>query len=266
MITDSHCHLASHRYADQDVSSLIDRAKSAGVHRMVTLATSLGDVSDNLEIANHECVSAAIGIHPCDVHHAPEDAIEKLSEYVNDSRVCAIGETGLDYFHPAPDGWTDSDFRSRQRDSLNQHFELAARSGLNVVIHTRDREGSQSFQDALYIYRKYSANVRAVFHCFISSWDLAEQVIAEGGIVSFGGVATFKKSDLVKDTVAKCPAGSFMLETDSPYLAPEPMRGKQNEPAFTSYVAEVISAVRGESLAALAEHTEQTANAFFRWK
>lgn len=266
MITDSHCHLASHRYADQDVGSLIARANAAGVHRMVTLATSLDDVPKNLQIANHACVSAAIGIHPCDVHHAPDDVIDKLTEHAGDPRVCAIGETGLDYYHPAPDGWTEADFRSRQRDLLDQHFELAARSGLNVVIHTRDREGSESFEDSLYIYRKYSNRVRAVFHCFISSWDLAERVISEGGLVSFGGVATFKKSDLVKDTVARCPAGCFMLETDSPYLAPEPMRGKQNEPAYTSYIAEAIATLRKETLAELAAHTEQAANDFFRWK
>jgi TatD DNase family protein len=108
--------------------------------------------------------------------------------------------------------------------------------------------------------------VRAVFHCFISSWDLAEQVIAEGGLLSFGGVATFKKSDLVKDTVARCPAGCFMLETDSPYLAPAPMRGKQNEPAFTQHIAQAIASLRGETLAELAAHTEQTADNFFRWK
>lgn len=266
MITDSHCHLASHRFADQDISSVIARAKSAGVHRMVTLATSLGDISQNLEIAKTVGISAAIGIHPCDVHHAPDDVMEKLSAYVSDPRVCAIGETGLDYYHPAPDGWSESDFRARQRDLLDQHFQLAASSGLNVVIHTRDREGSQSFEDSLYIYRKYSDRVRAVFHCFISSWDLAEQVIAEGGLVSFGGVTTFKNSDLVKATVSRCPAECFMLETDSPYLAPEPMRGKQNEPAYTSHIAEFIAKLRGESLAELAAHTERATDRFFRWK
>jgi len=265
MMTDSHCHLASHRFADQDTDALIARAVSAGVRRMVTLSTSLEDIPRNLEIANHPAVSAAIGIHPCDVHHATDDAIEKIAAYASDPRVCAIGETGLDYFHPAPDGWSDTDFRERQRDFLNQHFELAVKSGLNVVIHTRDLDGSQSFHDALYIYRNYSDRVRAVFHCFISSWDLAQQVIAEGGLVSFGGVTTFKKSDLVKDTVARCPVGSFMLETDSPYLAPEPMRGKQNEPAFTRHIAECIAQVRGESLEQLAANTERTADAFFRW-
>jgi TatD DNase family protein len=266
MITDTHCHLASHRYADQDLAEIIARAKAAGVKRMVTLATSLGDVSKNLEIANHPGISAAIGIHPCDVHHAPVDVMEKLSEFVRDPRVCAIGETGLDYYHPAPDGWNEEDFRAIQRDLLEKHFELAARAGLNIVIHTRDLEGSQSFEDSLYIYRKYSDRVRAVFHCFISSWEQAEQVIAEGGLLSFGGVATFKKSDLVKATVSRCPVGYFMLETDAPYLAPEPVRGKQNEPAFTSHIAEFIAKLRGESLVELASHTEQAADHFFRWK
>lgn len=266
MITDSHCHLASHRYSHEDLEQLIFRARSAGVTRMVTLSTSLGDVGRNLEIASHDGIAAAIGIHPCDVHHAPDDAISKLSAFVTDERVGAIGETGLDYYHPAPEGWSETDFRRRQLDFLDQHFGLAAAAGLNVVIHTRDREGSQSFDDALDIYRGYSGQVRAVFHCFISSWELAEKVLKEGGLVSFGGVATFKKSDLVKDTVARCPAGSFMLETDSPYLAPEPMRGKQNEPAYTRYIADAIASIRGETLVGLAEHTEGTASAFFRWK
>lgn len=266
MITDSHCHLASHRYSKEDIEQLIFRARSAGVTRMVTLSTSLGDIGKNLEIANHEGIVAAIGIHPCDVHHAPDDAFSKLAGHVDDQRVGVVGETGLDYYHPAPEGWSEMDFRKRQLDFLDQHFELAAAADLNIVIHTRDREGSQSFDDALDIYKRYSGQIRAVFHCFISSWELAQKVVKEGGLVSFGGVATFKKSDLVKETIARCPAGSFMLETDSPYLAPEPMRGKQNEPAYTRYIAEAIALIRGETLADLAEHTELTANAFFRWK
>lgn len=245
---------------------MILRARSAGVKRMVTLSTSLEDVSRNLEIAKHAGICATVGIHPCDVHRAPDDAVSRLSAFVEDERVCAIGETGLDYYHPAPEGWSEEDFRKRQLGFLKQHFELAANAGLNVVIHTRDREGSKSFDDALAIYRNYSDRVRAVFHCFISSWDHASQVIAEGGLVSFGGVATFKKSDLVKDTVSRCPAGTFMLETDSPYLAPEPMRGKQNEPAYTRYIAEAVAMLRGESLVALAEHTEGAASGFFRWE
>lgn len=266
MITDSHCHLASARFAEDERAEIIRRAVDAGVSRMITLATCLEDVPLNLKLAEHPRVMAAIGIHPCDVHHAPDDAVERLSAFAGDPRVCAIGETGLDYYHPAPDGWEETDFRNRQRDFLRQHFELAASSGLNIVIHTRDRVGRGSFGDALGIYAGFSDRVRAVFHCFVSEWDLAEKVIGLGGLVSFGGVATFKNADLVKEAVKRCPPGSFMLETDSPYLAPEPMRGKRNEPAFAMRVAEAVAALRGEALEQLGAHTEAAADKFFRWR
>jgi TatD DNase family protein len=264
MITDSHCHLASHRFTDEERGEIIGRALKAGVHRMVTLSTCLEDVGKNLELANHPNVMATVGIHPCDVHSAPDDAVERLAEHAADVRVCAIGETGLDYFHPAPEGWDVEDYRRRQRDFLERHFELAASAGLNVVIHTRDKEGRASFEDALAIYKRHSDRVRAVFHCFISEWELAEGVIAEGGLVSFGGVATFRNAPLVKEAVKRAPAGCFMLETDSPYLAPEPLRGKRNEPAFAMHVAEAIAALRGESMEELAEHTERAVRKFFQ--
>lgn len=266
MITDSHCHLASARFGDDERPEIIQRAVDAGVSRMVTLATSLQDVPHNLKLAEHPCVMAAIGIHPCDVHNAPDDAVARLAAFAADPRVCAIGETGLDYFHPAPDGWRETDFRNRQREFLRQHFELAAASGLNIVIHTRDRDGSASFEDALGIYSGYSDRVRAVFHCFVSAWELAEKVIGLGGLVSFGGVATFRNANLVKDALRRCPAGSFMLETDSPYLAPEPLRGKRNEPAYTLIVAQAVAALRGETLEQLAAHTGAAAEMFFRWR
>ena len=265
MITDTHCHLASARFADDERAEIIRRALEAGVGRMVTLATCLDDVPANLRLAEHPRVMAAIGIHPCDVHNAPDDAVEHLAALAGDPRVCAIGETGLDYFHPAPEGWSETDYRKRQSDFLIRHFELAASSRLNIVIHTRDREGRESFEDALGIYAGFADRVRAVFHCFVSEWDLAEKVIALGGLVSFGGVATFRNADLVKEAVKRCPPGSFLLETDSPYLAPEPLRGKRNEPAFAMRVAEAVAALRGEALEQLAAHTEAAADKFFRW-
>lgn len=266
MITDSHCHLASARFSDEERGDIILRAVDAGVHRMVTLSTCLEDVGKNLALANDPRVMATVGIHPCDVHNAPDDAVEQLAAYASDPRVCAIGETGLDYFHPAPDGWDEEKYRERQRDFLRMHFELAATAGLNVVIHTRDKEGRGSFEDAFAIYKSYSDRVRAVFHCFISEWELAEKVIAEGGLVSFGGVATFKNAALVQEAVKRAPVGSFMLETDSPYLAPEPLRGKRNEPAFVMHVAEIVAGLRGETLEDLAAHTGGAAQKFFRWR
>lgn len=264
MIIDTHCHLASSRFSDAERADVIRRAVEAGVGKMVTLSTCLEDVGKNLELANDPRVMATIGIHPCDVHNAPDDAMERIAIHAADARVCAIGETGLDYFHPAPEGWDEKCFRERQQDFLREHFELAAAAGLNVVIHTRDSEGRASFEDAFAIYKGYSSRLKAVFHCFIAEWELAERVIAEGGLVSFGGVATFRSAAQVREVVVKCPPGSFMLETDSPYLAPEPMRGKRNEPAFIEHVADVIAALRGETVEHLSAHTGEAAEKFFR--
>jgi TatD DNase family protein len=267
VLLDSHAHLASHRFTAEEIPDLIARAGESGVDRIVTLATSLDDLEANLQLAGqHSNVHACIGIHPCEVHEAPDEAVSKLAEVVADPRVCAIGETGLDYFHPAPEGWDEKRFRERQQSFLRQHFELAAKAGLNVVIHTRDQSGWASFEDALSIYDDFRESVRAVFHCFIGPWENAERVIARGGLVSFGGVSTFKTAHDVRATLASCPAGSFMLETDSPYLAPEPHRGKRNEPAFTRFTAERIATLRGESIGQLAAMTNRAADAFFRFR
>lgn len=264
MLTDSHCHLASHRFPTEEIPDILARARAAGVSRMITLATCLEDLQANLTIADNSAVHSCIGIHPCDVHHAPDDATARLTAFTGDPRVCAIGETGLDYYHPAPVGWDEETFRDRQRLFLRQHFELAVAAKLNVVIHTRDREGHGSFEDALAIYRDYQNSTRAVFHCFIGPWENARRVLAVGGLVSFGGVATFKTANIVRQTALLCPAGSFMVETDSPYLAPEPHRGKRNEPSFVRMTADRLASLRGESLDALALHTGNTAAAFFR--
>jgi TatD DNase family protein len=264
MLIDSHCHLASHRFAPEELPALLGRAHAAGVSGMVTLATCLSDVEANLRLAEDHRIHACLGIHPCDVHHAPEDAVEQLERHVADSRVCGIGETGLDYYHPAPEGWSEAGFQERQRGFLRRHFEMAARAGLNVVIHTRDREGDASFEDALAIYSEHRSSVRAVFHCFIGPWENARRVLDLGGLVSFGGVVTFKNAAQVRETARNCPAGAFMVETDSPYLAPEPHRGKRNEPAFASDVARFLASLRGEPLEELAAHTRTTTGAFFR--
>jgi TatD DNase family protein len=266
MFTDSHCHLASHRFDPAEIPEIIARAHAAGVTRMVTLATSLDDVSTHLELASHPSVHACIGIHPCEVHQAPDDAVARLAPLAADPRVCAIGETGLDAFHPAPEGWSTEHFLDRQRVFLHRHFELATESGLPVVIHTRDRQGHATLEEALDIYRQYHDRTRAIFHCFVAPWDMARRILDLGGLVSFGGVATFKNARIVQETIRQCPAGSFLLETDSPYLAPEPHRGQRNEPTFTALVAAFIAKLRHETLEELARHTETAANCFFRFR
>ena len=266
MLIDSHCHLASYKFPEDELSAIITRAREHGVTRMVTLATSLNDAPANLAIAEqYPEVYAAIGIHPCDVCETPDDYLPDLEQFAKHPRCVAIGETGLDYFHPAPEGWTDDDYRTRQQDFLHQHFQLAAKLEKNIVIHTRDRSGDASLQDALNIYQTYASQVRAVFHCFPFDYPSALPILDLGGLISFTGIATFKNADTVLDTATRCPAGSFMVETDAPYLAPVPHRGKRNEPAFTQNTAEAIATARGETLAQLSEHTTQTAQIFYKF-
>ena len=265
-LTDSHCHLASHRFAADEIAGLVSEAAAAGVTRMVTLATNLADLQANLDIASaHPAVHVAAGIHPCDVHEAPVDTIAHLDRACEDHRVVAVGESGLDYFHPAPDGWNQENFRHRQIESLEQHFDLAARHSLNIALHTRDRSGDASFRDALAVYARFADRVRAVFHCFPYPWQAARDVLDLGGLVSFTGIVTFPNAPDAIDCAKRCPAGSFMVETDSPYLAPVPMRGKRNQPAYVRHIAEFLAAARGESLQELAVHTNSTADAFFRF-
>ena len=264
-MTDSHCHLGSHKFSPDEIPDIIARAHENGVHRMITLATDPLDLAINLEIAHRfEEVSACIGIHPCDVHECPDDFESILQPHLADPKVAAIGETGLDYFHPAPKGWTDETYHARQRDFLRRHFQLAKEAALNIVIHTRDKSGTKSFDDALEIYAEFSSDVRAVFHCFPGPPELAERVFAAGGLISFTGIATFKNAQAVVDTVKAAPSGSFMLETDSPYLSPVPHRGKRCEPGFTRFTAEAIATQRGGSLESLVQETEAVVEGFFR--
>ena len=266
MLTDSHCHLASHKFDADEIPQLIEKARDQGISRLVTLATCLDDMSPNLDLAEqHQGVHTCLGIHPCDAHEAPTDVIAQLRPKLADHRVCGIGETGLDYFHPAPDSWDESSYKARQQELLEDHFRLGAESRLNVVIHTRDRKGSASFEDALAIYERYAKDVRAVFHCFVGPLENARRVIDLGGLVSFGGVATFKNAAEVLAVASELPEGSFMVETDSPYLAPHPHRGQRNEPSLVRVVAEKIAEAREETLEDLASHTTESANKFFRF-
>jgi len=262
---DSHCHLGSSQFSPEEIPALIANAKSHGVTRMITLATGEDDLERNLRLAkDHAEISACLGIHPCDVHQTSDDFELLLSPHLDDPVVAAIGETGLDYFHPAPEGWTEDGYHRRQRHFLRRHFSLAAKHGLNIVIHTRDRTGTASFDDALKIFREFHKHVRAVFHCFPGSIAEAQQVISLGGLVSFTGIVTFKNAQKVAETATLCPAGSFIVETDSPYLSPVPHRGERCQPAFTKFTGEKIAALRNMDIEELSTETDATCSSFFR--
>lgn len=263
MIVDSHCHLG-HLFDAEERAAAVGRAREAGVTRMVTLATQVANCADHQAFAEaHEGVFFCAGVHPSNVHEAPDDFEEGLRPFLDSPKCVAVGETGLDYYHPAPEGWTDEAFRARQQDFLRRHFELAVEAGKNVVIHTRDRKGKASLDDAVAVYGEYAGQVKAVFHCFIGPWENAGPVLELGGLVSFTGIATFKNAKDVLASAVAAPAGSVMVETDSPYLAPMPFRGKPCEPAYTRLTAEHIAAARGEAFEDFARHTTATAEAFY---
>jgi len=211
--------------------------------------------------------------------------ISPLRELAQNPRVVAIGETGLDY-HELPSVKVgkekqvqvlagalrtetdeeieakihDGSYKSKQASLFQQQLDLATELGLNVVIHQRD-----AWDDTLEIMRPYSGKVRGVFHCFGGSLEQANEVIDLGHLVSFTGIVTFKNGTAVRDVAAQLPSGKFMVETDCPYLAPVPFRGKRCEPAHTRIVAESIAAARGEPLEEIARATSETAEEFFRF-
>ncbi|MFM7181044.1 MAG: TatD family hydrolase [Verrucomicrobiales bacterium] len=267
-ILDTHCHLASAKFSGE-AEDVIVRAVDAGTGGMLTLSTCFDDMPANLALAaaHPGLVVAAVGIHPCDTHEVDSagDWKDRLLEMAAAPGVAAIGESGLDYYHPPPDGWDEEDFRARQREMLRGHFEVAAAAGLGIVLHTRDRSGRASLEDALAVARDFKGRVRPQFHCFLGPWEAAPAILDLDGIVSFGGVITFPSAKETLAAAVAAPAGSFTLETDSPYLAPVPHRGKRNEPAYVLATARHLASARGESLESLAEHTTKAARAFFRW-
>lgn len=273
LFTDSHCHLASHKFPSEEIPTLLQRATDNGIHRMVTLATCLDDIPDNLRLTEqHTNIYAAIGIHPCDVHQTPDNYRETVRKHITHPKCCAVGETGLDYFHPAPreGGWTEENYHARQREFLHQHFQLAVENGKNIVIHTRDKPNStldrNSLTDAVEIYKNYADKVTAVFHCFLGPWENAHQILDLGGYLSFTGISTFKNATETLDAATRTPAERIMIETDSPYLAPAPHRGKRNEPSYTLHTAHAIAAARGISLEEFSALTEQNVDTFYKLK
>ncbi len=269
MFTDSHCHLASRQFSQEEIPALIQRAEANGIHRMISVSTSLEDIPINLDLAKtYPQIHATIGIHPCNVHETPDDYLPAIKNYISESDCCAIGETGLDYFHPAPDGWSDHDYYARQREFLHQHFQLAAEFGKNIIIHTRDKSGHASLDDAVEIYSQYATDVAAVFHCFLGPWENpnVKTILDLGGYLSYTGITTFKNAIATLDAANRTPSDRIMLETDSPYLAPVPHRGQRNEPSYTIHTATTIADTKQINLEELAAFTEQNVNEFFKLK
>ena len=256
MLIDTHAHLTFPDFAN-DLDGILSRAAEAGVTRVVTIGTSVESSRRAVALAEkHAGVFAVVGIHPDNAMEAAPGFIDDLRALAQNPRVVAIGETGLDYFRRTPERVAAE--KATQASVFTQQLELAADLRLNVVIHERD-----SWDDTLALIAPFAGKVRAQFHCFGKSPAHAEAVLTHGHLVSFTGIVTFKNAAIVQETAARLPAGTFMVETDCPYLAPVPFRGKRCEPAHTRHTAEFIAQLRAQPLAQLAAETTATAEAFF---
>ncbi len=260
---DTHAHLDYPDFA-AELPEIVQRAATAGIERLVTIGTDLGSSRKAIALAERfPAVYAVVGWHPNDALAAPDDIRPELHELAKHPKVVAIGETGLDYYRlPSANCGSiaeDEVLKKKQAEIFKQQLQVADEAGLNVVIHTR----GDCFEQTLEIMQPFTPKVRGVFHCFVNEPAYMQRVLAMNSIVSFTGILTFKNAQTVRDTLAATPMGSFMLETDSPFLAPVPYRGKRCEPAYVKEISEAAAQVKNCSLEELSAATCKTAKTFF---
>lgn len=261
MFFDTHTHLGSRQF-DSDLPAVLQRARAAGVTRMVAPATDLDNARKLLALVENEPdVRVAVGIHPTDVDSVAGKPgwLEELRALAQHPKVAAIGEIGLDYFHAPAEGFTQEQWRAHQATVLTAQLELAAELKLNVILHNRE-----SWDDLTALVLPFSNRLRGVFHCFTGSIEDARPVLEKGHLISFTGIVSFKNAGIIAETARLVPEGNYMIETDAPYLAPVPYRGKRCEPAYVADTARAIATLRGEPLEKIAADTTRTALAFFR--
>jgi TatD DNase family protein len=253
MFIDSHCHL-NYKGLVEDQDAVIARAKEAGVSAMLNISTREKEWDDVIGVAErHHHIWASVGIHPHEADAHPEVDAAKLIAKANHPRVIAIGETGLDYYYDHSD-------RDQQRRSFRSHISAARVTGLPLIVHTRDAE--EDTADILGDEMGKGA-YSGVIHCFTASQDFADKALELGFFISLSGIATFKNATGLQDTAQSIPADRLLIETDAPFLAPVPHRGKTCEPAFVADTARFLAQLRGESIAALAEQTSANFRTLF---
>ena len=249
MLVDSHCHLDYPPMAD-DLAGTIARARSAGVGTMLTIGTKLRDFPRVRAIAEaDDNIFCSVGIHPHEAQNEVADTA-RLIELARHPKVVGIGETGLDYYY-------DKSPRDRQQANFRAHMRAASETGMPLIVHTRDAEEDTA---AMIAEALREAPLKGVLHCFTSSRRLAEQAIDFGFYISISGIVTFKNAEDLRQTVRSLPLERLLVETDSPYLAPVPMRGKSCEPAYVTHTAAKVAELKGVSVDELARVT--TANFF----
>ena len=248
-IIDSHAHL-THSGMDFDIEGMLERAQSAGVCEIYNISTDLEELERGLELsARYPWIKNICATTPHDVETQGERDFEKIANYARAGKLDAIGETGLDYYY-------ENCSKQLQREFLKRYFKLATETNLPVVIHCRE-----AFEDFFSILDQ-SYQGKGVLHCFTGTLEEAKGVIDRGWYLSLSGIVTFKKSEQLKEVAKYVPLDKLLIETDTPYLAPTPLRGKTNEPAYIVHTAELIAQIRGISLENLVKATRENAKKF----
>ena len=248
MLVDSHCHLDFPDFAAER-DAVIARARAAGVRTMLTICTKITEFEEIRAIADSDPdIWCTVGIHPHEAEPEPDTSVDRLVALTQHPKVVGIGEAGLDFHY-------DHSPRDRQREVFRTHIAAAREAGVPLVVHTREADDETG---QILAEESRGGALTGVLHCFSSGIDLARRGLDLGFYVSFSGMVTFKKADELREIVREVPLDRILVETDAPYLAPVPLRGKRNEPAFVVHTARVVAELKGLSPEALAEAT--TAN------
>ena len=253
MLVDSHCHLDVLRLDGETLDDIVSEAQAADVQQMLCASISLERFPAMMNlIAPYPQIVASVGVHPDGVEGEDPDE-DRLVALADQARIVAIGETGLDYFRIEGDtGW--------QRERFRRHIRAARTTGKPLIVHTRAAK-----EDTLRILKEENAqDVGGVLHCFTEDWNMARAAMDLNFHISFSGIVTFKNAVELKAVAKQVPADRILVETDSPYLAPVPKRGKSNRPAYVRYVAEYLAELRGEAFDELAAVTTRNFNVLFK--
>lgn len=253
MFVDSHCHL-NYKGLVEDQAAVLARARDAGVSKMLNISTRASEWDEVIAAAEREPdVWASVGIHPHEADIHPDVETETLVERAQHPRVAGIGESGLDFYYDRSD-------RDRQRASFRAHIAAARETGLPIIVHTRDAEEDTH---AILAEEMGKGVFTGVIHCFTASADFAAKALELGLYISISGIVTFKNAKDLQETARQLPADRLLIETDAPFLAPVPHRGKPCEPAFVADTARFLGVLRGESVEALAEYTSANFHKLF---